>query len=94
MSPGKALPITARAYAILLKSHSKQGLIALYNFAQRSDVDLAIASIDEQVPYSITNPLDGAYMRKVYNIGHQKALEGRIWTQQPKFTISRNPAIQ
>lgn len=89
MTAAKALPIMARAYAILLKSQTKQGLIALYNFGQRSSIDVAIASIDRQVPYSMTDPLNGAYMRTVYRIGYRKALEGRLWTQHPKFPISQ-----
>ncbi|YCI06678.1 patatin-like phospholipase family protein (plasmid) [Ensifer sp. D2-11] len=89
MSSGKALPIMARAYAILLKSQTKQGLIALYNFGQRSGVDLDIAAIDQQVAYSMTDPLNGAYMRTVYDIGYRKALDGSLWVQHPKFTVSR-----
>ncbi|MBY5639256.1 alpha/beta hydrolase [Rhizobium leguminosarum] len=89
MSPGKALPIMARAYAILLKSQTKQGLIALYNFGQRSGIELDIASIDQQVPYSMADPLNGAYMRAVYGIGYQKALDGSLWAQRPEFIVSR-----
>jgi hypothetical protein len=90
MSTGKALPIMARAYAILLKSQTKQGLIALYNLGQRSGVDLDIASIDQQVPYCMADPLNRAYMRTVYGIGYQRALNGSLWTQRPEFTMSRH----
>jgi hypothetical protein len=92
MSPERALPIMARAYAILLKAHTKQGLIALYNFAQRSDMDLDIASIDAQVPYSMTDPLNHHYMTSVYRIGYQKTLDKRLWTKRPVFTnAGRHP---
>ncbi|MBB2969534.1 patatin-like phospholipase family protein [Mesorhizobium sp. RMAD-H1] len=86
MSPERALPIMGRAYAILLKTHTKQGLTALYNFAQRSGVDLDIASIDAQVPYSMADPLNHQYMISVYGIGYQKTLNGRVWTKRPVFT--------
>jgi len=89
MSPERALPIMARAYAILLKSQTKQGLIALYNYGRRSAIDLNIASIDEQVPYSMTDPLNGSYMRTVYDIGYRNTVEGRVWAQQPKFPRSQ-----
>lgn len=85
MSPERALPIMARAYAILLKSQTKQGLIALYNYGMRSALDLNFASIDEQVPYSITDPLNGAYMRTVYAIGYRKTIEGIVWARRPTF---------
>ena len=87
MTASKALPIMARAYAILLKSQTKQGLIALYNFTQRSGIDLDIASIDEQVPYSMADPLNSVYMRTVYRIGYRKAFGDHLWTQYPQFTI-------
>lgn len=86
MSPEKALPIIARAYAILLKSYTKQGLIALYNYAQRSGVDLDIASIEAQIPYSVTDPLSPQYMAAVYRIGYQKALNKSLWKKRPVFT--------
>ncbi len=85
MSSERALPIMARAYAILLKTHTRQGLIALYNFTQRSGVDLDIASIEAQVPYSITDPLDHQYMTSVYRIGYQKTLDNHLWMKRPVF---------
>ncbi|WP_234835656.1 patatin-like phospholipase family protein [Sinorhizobium meliloti] len=92
MSPERALPIMGRAYAILLKTHTKQGLIALYNFAQRSGVDLDLACIDAQVPYSMTDPLNHQYMTSVYRIGYQKTLDNRLWTKRPLFTnAGRHP---
>ncbi len=87
MTASKALPIMARAYAMLLKSQTKQGLIALYNFTQRSGIYLDIASIDEQVPYSMADPLNSVYMRTVYRIGYRKAFGDHLWTQYPQFTI-------
>lgn len=85
MSPERALPIMGRAYAILIKTHTRQGLIALYNFAQRSDMELDIASIDVQVPYSISDPLNPKYMISVFRIGYQRTLDNRLWTKRPVF---------
>ncbi|WP_235988652.1 patatin-like phospholipase family protein [Pseudorhizobium endolithicum] len=86
MSPERAFPIMARAYAILLKTHTRQGLMALYNFAQHSDVDLDIASIDAQVPYSMTDPLNHHYMTSVYLIGYRRTVANRLWVKRPLFT--------
>lgn len=86
MSSERALPIMGRAYAILLKSQTKQGLIALYNFAQRSDIDLDIASIDEQVPYSMRDPLSRSYMTAVYRIGYHKTFNQDLWVKRPVFS--------
>lgn len=88
MSRERALPIMGRAYGILLKSQSKHGLIALYNFAQRAGMDLDIASIDEQVPYSMLDPLSADYMRSVYRLGYEKTLDRRLWAKRPVFRAS------
>ncbi|WP_312609063.1 patatin-like phospholipase family protein [Agrobacterium pusense] len=90
MSQARALPIMGRAYSILMKSHAKQGLIALYNFAQRSGIDLDIAAIDAQVPYSMKNPLHPHYMRSVYLTGYKRTLSGSIWIKRPIFMIPGN----
>ncbi|WLR91645.1 patatin-like phospholipase family protein [Shinella zoogloeoides] len=88
MSRERALPIMGRAYGILLKSQTRHGLIALYNFAQRAGVDLDIASIDEQVPYSMLDPLSVEYMRSVYRIGYEKTLDRGLWARRPVFRSS------
>jgi patatin-like phospholipase/acyl hydrolase len=85
MSAERALPIMGRAYSILLKTHTKQGLMALYNFAQRAGVELDIATIDLQVPYSMKDPLNHKYMTSVYLIGYRKTLENRLWVKRPVF---------
>ena len=85
MSRERALPIIGRAYGILLKSQTKQGLIALYNFGERTGMEIDIASIDQQVPYSMLNPLSVNYMRKVYNIGYDKMMKQRLWAKRPVF---------
>lgn len=86
MSPERALPIMARAYAILLKTHTRQGLMALYNFAQRSRIDLDIAFIDTQMPYSMKDPLNHQYMTSVYLTGYRKTLGNRLWIKRPVFS--------
>jgi len=85
MARARALPIMGRAYAILLKSQTKQGLIALCNFAQRSRIDLEIASIDAQLPYSMADPFNASYMRSVYLIGYRNTLNQRLWSKRSIF---------
>ncbi|WP_395517467.1 patatin-like phospholipase family protein [Pseudorhizobium flavum] len=85
MPAERALPIMGRAYSILLKTHTKQGLMALYNFAQRSGVGLDIASIDVQVPYSMKDPLDHQYMKIVFDRGYERTMNKLIWRKRPVF---------
>lgn len=79
------LSVMGRAYAVLIKSQTKQGLQALYNFAQRSKSELEIASIDQQVPYSMLNPFSETYMRTVYMLGYSRTLAGNVWKNRPIF---------
>lgn len=85
MSGRKALPILGRSYTILMKTQAKLGLIALYNFAQRSGADLDIASIDVEASYSMTDPLNPQYMRTVYRNGYQRCLSQDLWIKRPVF---------
>lgn len=90
MSGRKALPILGRSYTILMKTQAKLGLIALYNFAQRSGADLDIASIDVEAPYSMTDPLNPQYMRTVYRNGYQRCLSQDLWIKRPVFPVDRS----
>lgn len=81
----KAVPIMARAYAILIKSQTKASLTALFAFANQAGIKLQIASIDEQIPYDVVNPFDPAYMRAVFELGRHRQRTGTLWKNHPFF---------
>lgn len=81
----KALTVMGRAHAVLVKSQTRQGLQALYNFAQRSGSDLKIASIDRQVTYSMLDPFNRIYMHQVFSIGYSSMMAGTVWKARPTF---------
>ncbi|MEA3537078.1 patatin-like phospholipase family protein [Rhizobium sp. CC-YZS058] len=82
----RTLPVIGRAYAAMVKSQTRQGLLALYNFAQRSKSDFKVASIDQQVPYSVLDPFNQTYMQTVYQRGYSLTMEGKVWHDRPVFS--------
>ncbi|MBP1852874.1 patatin-like phospholipase family protein [Rhizobium halophytocola] len=80
------LPVTTRAYAILVKSQTKEALLALYNYSIRSGFDFNVASIDEQVPYSPLNPFDTVYMSKIFDLGMRRTEDEELWHDRPDFS--------
>lgn len=85
MTANRTLSVAGRAYSILIKSQAKQGLLALYNYSQRTDVKFRFAAINKVVPYSILDPFNTAYMRAVYKIGYDQTISGEIWNERPVF---------
>lgn len=81
----RTFSVMGRAYSTLIKSQTKQGLLALYNFARRSNSELRVAAIDQQVPYSMTDPFNRTYMKTVFERGYSQTLAGKIWREQPVF---------
>lgn len=81
----KTLVVVGRAYSTLIKSQTKNALFALHNFSQQNGIELYIAAIDEQVPYSMSDPFNTAYMRTVFQLGYSKMQQGALWKRQPDF---------
>lgn len=75
----------ARAYSINMKSQAQSELTALYNFAKRTGADFHVATIDTQIPYSMLDPFDTAYMRAVYQLGYKGLAAGTLWKESPVF---------
>jgi hypothetical protein len=77
--------VAGRVYAVLVKSQTKQGLLALYNFALRSGIAFRYAAINRAVPYSVLDPFNTDYMMAVYRLGYQGTISGAIWNNRPSF---------
>lgn len=84
-TPDRTLSAIGRAYSILVKSQTQSALTALYNYSKRTGAQFHLASIDVQVPYSITNPFDTDYMRTVYKLGYAEFTAGTLWKKSPTF---------
>ena len=84
-TPDKTLPVIARAYSIVIKSQTQSALTALYNYSRLTNAGFHLASIDAQVPYSMFDPFNTAYMRAVYNLGYAEFAAGTLWKDTPAF---------
>lgn len=79
------ISVAGRSYATMVKSQTKQALLALYNHSQRTGSRLRIAWIDKQIPYSMLDPFNTNYMRAVYADGYNQAMVGTVWKNAPIF---------
>lgn len=79
------ISVAGRSYATMVKSQTKQALLALYNHSQRTGSRLRIAWIDKQIPYSMLDPFNTDYMRAVYADGYNQTKVGMIWKNAPVF---------
>jgi hypothetical protein len=82
-TPDQTLPVMARAYSILIKSQTRASLLALYGYAKRTGAEFHLASIDRQIPYSVSDPFNTGYMRTVFAIGYSEMKGGRLWKDRP-----------
>ncbi|MDO6964056.1 patatin-like phospholipase family protein [Rhizobium alvei] len=82
-TPDQTLPVMARAYSILIKSQTRASLLALYGYAKRTGAEFHLASINKQIPYSVSDPFNTDYMRTVYAIGYAEMKNGTVWKDRP-----------
>jgi patatin-like phospholipase len=78
--------VMARANSALIKAQTRSALLATYIYAQKMGIRFRLASIDEQVPYSMTDPFNTDYMRTVYNLGYERMASNSLWKDKPLFT--------
>lgn len=79
------ISVAGRSYATMVKSQTKQALLALYNHSQRTGSRLRIASIDQQIPYKMLDPFNTDYMRAVFADGYSQTVVGKVWKETPVF---------
>ncbi|KAA3450313.1 alpha/beta hydrolase [Mesorhizobium sp. SARCC-RB16n] len=84
-TPDKTLSVIARAYTIFVKSQTQSALTALYNYSKLTGAHFHLASIDAQVPYSMSDPFNTNYMRTVYKLGYDEGAAGTVWKTSPLF---------
>lgn len=83
--PNGTLSVIARAYTALVKSQTKSALLATYGYARNVGIGFHVASIDTQVPYSMSDPFSTEYMRSVYTLGYRAMRANTLWKDKPIF---------
>ncbi|MBX3538437.1 MAG: patatin-like phospholipase family protein [Chelatococcus sp.] len=84
--------VAARASSSLVKSQTRSALLATYAYSKKMGIRFHMASIDEEIPYDMTNPFSTTYMRAVYEIGYRKMIGNSLWKDRPYFTDAGSTA--
>jgi len=84
------LAIAGRAYSTLVKTHARATVNATYTLTQRTGVNFNLTYLDEVVPYKISDPFNTEYMRRLFVIGHEKALSKNAWRKIPPAASDEN----
>lgn len=79
----QTMSIAARAVASLIHSQGIGDIYRIYATARRDDVDFNLAFIPSSFDVSHPEEFDNAYMRALYDLGHDMAAKGFPWLKTP-----------
>ncbi|MDF1779292.1 MAG: patatin-like phospholipase family protein [Rhizobiaceae bacterium] len=88
------MAIAGRAYSTLVKTHARATVNATYTLTQRLGVNFNLTYLDEVVPYDLKDPFNTEYMRRLFAIGHEKALSANIWRKSPPAASDENAGVK
>lgn len=77
--------VMAKASSLLIKSQTRNALLATYAYARRNGIRFYMASIDVPVSYDMSDPFNTNYMRAIYSLGYAKMAGGNLWKGAPSF---------
>jgi len=75
--------IAGRAISTLIQNQGIGDLYQLYLLTQRDGIDFNVSYIPSSFTDKIDAPFDRTYMRKLYALGHELALNGDPWHKLP-----------
>jgi len=76
------LPITVRSLATLLKSSGLSDVAVLTEQARQGGFRLKLTAVPEAFDVEQDELFDPEYMRALYDLGHEMALRGDLWTEE------------
>lgn len=79
----KTMSIAGRAVGSLIHTQGIGDLFRIYAAAQRDGVDFNLAFIPSTFNAPHKEEFDNAYMRELYDVGHDMALQGFPWLKTP-----------
>jgi Patatin-like phospholipase len=82
---GSTVPVLARSFSSLIKTHARLTLVATREFARTRNMDFNLAYISDDFSSDRKPSFETAYMRSVYRYGYDKALSGNLWQKQIPF---------
>jgi len=83
-APRRVLPILLRSVDSLIRSQSIGDLAQIYLLAQRDDMRFNLAYIPSSFTEPAAEKFDRVYMRKLFDLGFERARTGYPWTSGPR----------
>lgn len=84
----RVLPIAMRAISCLIQYQGLGDLYRIFSIARRDHVDYNLAYIPESFDVPHTAEFDPSYMRALYELAFQLALDGYGWAKHPPVLLS------
>lgn len=81
----RLLPIASRAISSLIQTQGRGDLISIYLITMRDEVDFNLAFIPDTFKEFHREDFDTQYMRKLFDLGYQMALNGYPWSKTPPW---------
>jgi hypothetical protein len=75
------LPVVGRAFASVIKTHTRFTLLATAEFARTHGIGFHLAAIAADFTAPAKAGFNTAYMQAVYRHGYDRALSGQVWTE-------------
>ena len=79
----KLIPIVTRSISSLIMAQGLGDLYHIYALCQRDGNDFNLAYIPPEFTEEPTESFDPVYMKKLYELGYQMALDGYPWKKAP-----------
>jgi hypothetical protein len=74
--------MAGRAYSTFIKTHTRATINSAYGLAKSLKLRYRLSYLDEQVPYTASDPFNAEYMRRLYVIGRNRGFIGD-WEMTP-----------
>jgi hypothetical protein len=79
----RTLNIVGRAISSLIQSQGRGDLLSIYYLAQRDGLDFNLAYIPRTFSEPHVEDFDMQYMRKLFNVSYEMAVNGYPWEKAP-----------
>jgi len=79
----RTLNIVGRAISSLIQNQGRGDLVSIYFLAQRDGLDFNLAFIPRTFSEPRVEDFDMQYMRKLFNVGYEMAVNGYPWEKAP-----------
>jgi predicted acylesterase/phospholipase RssA len=79
----RTFPIVGRAISSLIQSQGRGDLFTIYQLSQRDGLDFNLAYIPKTFNEPHSEDFDMTYMRKLFNVGYERAVSGYPWEKAP-----------